>query len=387
MLGYDKIKQANYFHKVHLKELKNEGFISNEEHAAIDYNIGPSYSTTNIFINIGLFVLTYVIVSSVLGLLGLIFSNVINEQNGWFFSLAVAIGLLLFMQKIIIDERNNFRSGIDDALLYGAIGFLFLAFFLLFETSIFNDPLATSLFFIPLLGVPAKIYQDRLLYGLTLIAIFSVFFLAFHKLGGIFLLLIPFVLMLLSFISYRLSTTKVKTVVLEVDQECWEVIQWISIVTFYLAGNIFVVTELSTELGLADAFPSIVRALFYGFTIIVPLFYIYHGLKNKQLLFLNIGLILIAVGVFSIKYYHNLMSLEVALLLGGVILLATAYMAMRYFKNEKWGISIEPDNKLTDGLNLESIIIDQTLSKVGGADTKFKGEGGKFGGGGATGEY
>ncbi|MEQ8925366.1 MAG: hypothetical protein RLO81_06100 [Fulvivirga sp.] len=387
MLGYDKIRQANYFHKIHLNELKNEGLVSNEEHSVIEKNMGPAYNTTNIFVNIGLFILTYVIVSSALGFLGLLLSDVISEQNGWVFSLIVAVGLLFFLQKVIIDDRKNFRSGIDDALLYGGIGFLCLAFFILFETVFFNDPLKSCLFFIPLLGLPAKIYQDRLLYGLTLFSIYSVFFLLFHKLGGVFLLLIPFGLMLLSFIFYRFSTTKASKVEFEADQECWEVIQWISIIVFYLSGNIFVVTELSTELGLVDAFPKAIKLFFYGFTIVIPLLYIFHGLKNKKLIFLNLGLALIAVGVFSIKYYHNLMSLELALLLGGIALLAVAYSAMRYFKNGKWNITTEPDNNLTDGLNLESIVIDQTLSKVGDIDTKFKGEGGKFGGGGASGAY
>ena len=387
MIGYDPIKRDNYFHKIQLRKLMKGNLISEEEYQKLSLEIGPSYKETNIFINVGLFVFTYIILSSGIGLMALIFSGMLSEKTFWFFSFLTAVILFLGLEKVVIENSNQFRTGIDDAVLYGAMLFTFIGFFLLFENSLFNKPIPIVIFMIVFFGIPARIYFDRLLFGLTLISILSLEFFIFNELGGIFLLFIPFVTMGLSYLFFWFSGKQIQQTDSEAKEQCWEVVQWLSILSFYLSGNIFIVTELSTELGLADAFPEPVRWLFYAFTIVIPIYYIYRGLIKKDLSFVNIGLGTLAIGIFAIRYYHSILDIEYALLVGGLALIGIAWLAIKYIKNINQELSVDAEDA-DSGLKLESLIIDQAFGKVGVSDNKsFSGKGGEFGGGGGTGSF
>lgn len=388
MIGYDPIKRDNYFHKSQLKKLYKNNLLSEEEYHKLDIELNPAYKETNIFINIGLFIFTYVIMSAGIGLMALIFSGILSENTIGFFSYLTAVILLIGLQKAVIENSNQFRSGIDDAVLYGALFFIFLGSFLWFENILFKEPIPIIIFLVVLFGIPARIYYDRLLFGLTLISILSLEFFTLHEFGGLFLLLIPFATMGLSYLFFWLSGKQIEQTNSEAKEQCWEVIQWLSILIFYLSGNIFIVTELSAELGLADAFPQPVRWLFYAFTLIIPIYYIYRGLMKKEMSFVNIGIGTLAIGIFAIRYYHAILDIEYALLLGGLALIGIAWLAIKYIKNINEELSVDAGDQVDSGLKIESLIIDQAFGKVAGSDNKdFSGKGGEFGGGGSTGSF
>lgn len=388
MVGYDPIKRDNYFHKLQVKNLFDRSLINEEEYMQLNSELTPAYKQTNIFINVGLFVFSCIIMSSAIGLLALIFSGILNEKTSGFLSYLTATALLIGLQKIIIDKRDQFRTGIDDAVLYAALLFVFIGTFLLFENSIFNKSLTSCVFFILLFGIPAKIFYDRLLFGLTLISVISFLFFILYELGGLMVLLIPFLVMGLCYLCYKISINQLKKNLPEAIEQCWEVIEWLCILVFYLAGNIFVITELSNELGLSNAFPEPVRWLFYAFTIVIPVLYIYYGLIKKKIHFINIGLGTLAIGVFAIRYYHSILDIEYALLLGGIFLIGLSWVAIKFIKKLNREISVDQKDHLDSGLKIESLIVDQTFGKVAATDNQgFSGKGGQFGGGGSTGSF
>jgi uncharacterized membrane protein YgcG len=386
MIGYDRNKRSNFFHYSEIMRWKKQGWVSEEEFKTVDKKLMPRYEHTNFFIRAGLFLLTVVIISAGLGLCALFVSNVISESNFWFFSLLAAGVLFLLLQTIVIGQRNQFRSGMDDATLYSALLFMFIAFFLLFEDSLFDDELRASIFFLAFFSIPAVIYLDRLLVAITVLIIYGVSFIIINKLGELWA--VPFIMMIISAALYVLSKKAgVKTTSKAVEQ-CWDIVLWIAITMFYVSGNCFVVIELSIELlKVEDASGVPFQWVFYVFTVVVPMLYIFFGLYKKQLSLLNIGLLAVAVSVMSIRYYHHLMTFEYALILGGMFLIAVAWLALRYWKNDNNGITLKPDEDTTDGLNLESLIVIQTLGTQTDSTESFEGGGGKFGGGGASGQF
>ena len=137
-------------------------------------------------------------------------------------------------------------------------------------------------------------------------------------------------------------------------EACWDIVLWLSMIVFYVAGNCFVVFEMSIEMLNMESVSAIpFQWFFYAFTVLTPILYIYIGLKKRNLAFLNIGLAAIAAGVMSIRYYHNFMAFEFAMIIGGLALIGVAWSALRYWRNDKHGITIKPD-ELENRLNVES---------------------------------
>lgn len=386
MLGYNKQKQANYFHFIELSKWKKRNWISEEAFGELIEKINPRYKQTNIFLNIGLFLLTSVIVSSSVGLLSLFTFELFDFENIWFPSLLAGSLMILALQRIVIDDKDQFRTGADDATLYYALGFFFTALFVLLEAHLFQEDLFISGFFVICFAVPAYIYTDRLLSAAATISLVAFIIILFFKLGTGVALFLPFILMISSALGYLITHKNIRTSKSVAIQECLEVINWLSISLFYCAGNYLVVTELGKTLGLESSFPLVIQWFFYFFTVAIPISYIYFGLRRKELALINIGLLALAIGVYTLGHYHYTMSIELALIGGGAFLIAVAWVALKYWSTDKAGISVKPDESTSDGMIIESLVINQTFSNSG-TDSSFSGEGGEFGGGGASGSF
>lgn len=385
MLGYDNQRRNNYFHFLEVKRWNKLKWIDEAALEKLVASLMPRYEPTNLFVSIGLFILTCIIISAGVGFAALIFIDIIDSNSGWLLSLLGALALLFVLQKFVINEKHQFGSGADEATLYSSLVFFHLAFLLLFE-SLFDSPLSISIFYSVLLGVPAFLYRDRLLTAAAFLSVYAIIFFLAYNIGGIMTLLIPFLLMCLSFFGYRISERKIEKSTDQASEQCWEVINWISIAMFYVSGNYLVVMELSKELGLADAFPFFVKIIFMLLTGTIPLAYIYFGLIKRKLALLNAGLIAVALSLMTIRYYHEMMPIEYALILGGVIILAIVWLALKYWQEDKLGITAKADEELDSGLKIESLVLDQTFGKIDSTST-YSGDGGKFGGGGASGGF
>ena len=97
----------------------------------------------------------------------------------------------------------------------------------------------------------------------------------------------------------------------------------LALITFYASGNYFILQQAN-----ATYFNNPIVAMpyvFWFFTFLIPVLYIYKGLKDKNRLLLSIGLLAIAAGVSTFRYYFHIMPLEIAAIIGGVVLLSIAY--------------------------------------------------------------
>ena len=166
------------------------------------------------------------------------------------------------------------------------------------------------------------------------------------------------------------------------------ILKLISLICFYIAGNYFVVRELSVDLmgfKLSEGEDIPFAYLFYGFTVLIPLCYIYWGVKKKSILFIRVGLIITALSVITFEYYFSL-GTSVTITLSGALLITIALLLFNYLKKPRNGFTRE--NIIlnqSDSKDLTAFVVSQTL---GGNATQTDDEsyfgGGEFGGGGAN---
>jgi uncharacterized membrane protein YgcG len=124
-------------------------------------------------------------------------------------------------------------------------------------------------------------------------------------------------------------------------------------------------------------------------TILIPITYLYFGIRNKDVVLLRVSLVAFAFSVFTFKYYYGFGHPEYSLTAAGAVLTALTLLLMNYLKTMRNGFTRE--NLLSEkwgDMNIQAIIISQTMggNQVAVSDD-FKSGGGEFGGGGASGNY
>ena len=173
--------------------------------------------------------------------------------------------------------------------------------------------------------------------------------------------------------------------------ECLLMTEIISLLCLYAAGNYFVVREASISmfhLDLKENESIPFGWLFWIFTIFIPFFYLIKGIFKKDILLIRMGLLLIAVIIFTVRYYYHILPAETAMIIGGIILIAGAYSLIKYLREPKSGFT-DVENKNDNNLHqIEALAMVQTFNQTQidtGNQTTFGG--GSGGGGGAGGNF
>ena len=388
MIAYNELKFSNLLLLDQLKRWKRAGLLDAAMLSAIAIQKAETYKHTNIFLRIGVFILTMILSWSITGIAFLFFdldSEIVIGVAMIFFGLLFGAALEFFIRK-----KSAFCSGVDDALLYFSATGIIVGIAIVFQLYKTNSPELYHSILICLALMPAAIrYVDRFLALLSYIAVFCVFFFGIpHWFGmNIAKLVLPFFTMALSISFYMLFARWQKRFELRFYKHCLMWLSYAALFSFYAGGNYYVVRELSTSYFDIDLKPGqdIPLAWFFQlFTVLVPVVLIALGLKNKNKPMIISGLILCAAAVATIRYYYSVMPVEWALTLGGLAMILVAVIAHYFFRKKTTGITYEED--VTDdpliSRDLEAIFIAQVLRKqMPDKTTEFGG--GEFGGGGA----
>lgn len=371
--------------------------ITTDQMATILNRYPDTYYKPNVFIKIGLFLFTWFLVGAAFGIYSLITFMIFAQLEsfiayGIITSLLFA-GLSIFALEKLIKWRNWYSNGIDDALTYIAV--IAIGSFLGFCTSeIYNESDAFLVFcflFFPVLVFAMRRYLDRILAIAAVICFYCISFLLIMKIGSIAKLIMPFAFMAISlslyfFIKKQIPKEKYFHLI-----NCFKVIKVISLVVFYLSGNYYVIRESSIEFFGMVLLPGMdvpMAFVFYAFTALVPLIYLYFALKNKDKLLLLVSLLLIAAAALTFKYYFSLGHPEITLTLAGLVMILVAYASIRYLKEDKKGITFKDDSDEDNFIksHAESLIIAQSFGAKS-ADPNMDMGGGTFGGGGSGNKF
>ena len=341
--------------------------------------------TPNVFIRIGLFLLTVLAVACGLGLFMLINMSAGDKALGYiliFWGIASYAGLELF-----IYIRGVYRAGVDDALLWLGGGLVFGGINLLaYDIS----PTLESFMIIVLAGWGVLRYADRLMALVAYGALISLIFHLTNTLGSFGSAILPFVVMAVSVIAYFLFTRLSTLETLRHYHACLLLLRMAALLSFYLSGNYYVVHTINVSLH-GEAAPVALSWLWWIFTVVVPVAYVVTGISKKDPILLWTGLGLAGGAVFTIRYYYHLLPAELAMIAGGSILIVGAYGLIRYLHPERKGFtSIAHDEPhLLEKLPIESLILAETFKSVPAQPADQSGQfgGGSGGGAGASGTY
>lgn len=384
MIAYNKTSLHNERIQEQSTTAFENNFISKDELQNIKLKYPVQFYTPNIFIRIGLFILTLIILSFSFSLFSLLFLS--SLENAWkglmlFFAL-LTYGCLEFM----VQTKHHYKSGVDDALLWNFAGLLFGSISLILDAgALTNCILAFIISFYCSIR-----FADRLMSTIAFLFFLGILFFLFTDHLGISKAIIPFVLMAASAAVYFVVKNLEKKTNLKNYEHCFTIISIVSLLSFYAAGNYYVVREVNNAMFHLTNDGSLPFGwMFWILTILIPILYIARGIQKKDAIFLRVGLLLVAAMIFTIRYYYHQVPNEIFISITGFILLVVSYSLIRYLKQPKYGFTYSDLNKENafEKLQIESLIISETMGQQAAATETTKFGGGSFGGGGAGGEF
>jgi len=358
---------------------KSKNLLTSEQEEEVKTQFAEKFYRPGIFVKIGLFLFGVVACSFFVGFLSLFIYDTSSEVGFSTLSL-ICCACFVFMLEYLIKTKNLFHSGVDNALLYAAIIAAMVPVFLLFE----HAPVWAYCLIALVIIVPATLRYADLLGP---VMIFGLIFTIMAELMMKFPLgkaLLPFAVMILSAMIYALARKNNDIYY----HECRQILEVLALVTFYLGGNYLVVRELNALInGLnVSVAPQIAFApLFYLFTFIIPVCYVFWGLKKADRILFIIGLVAFAFSVYTYTHYFGILTASQELVLGGTLMIATTIILIKYLHTAKYGISDE-QNRKNSLENLQAVIAAQELG-VTPASPGLEFGGGTFGGGGAGEAY
>jgi len=363
------------------KQWMVSGLISKDQFTSIASQYPSTLYHPNFIIRILLFVASAIVLGAITGLLLLM---VMRVDESALSVLSVIYGLisLAFLDQIFIRSKHHYKSGITEALLYHSILFIAMGFV---DTLEYRPALYSILFFI-LFAFASYRYIDLISTAGALCAFAFLAFYILYQAGGVMQQIIPIVFIILFtslYFFFKRFRQKKET---EAWESCLIVAESVCLLFIYAAGNYFVVRELSIELmnlDLQDGQDIPLAFVFYGLTVLIPVLYLYFGIKRKDIVLIRVSLAVIAFSVFTFKYYFSLGHPEITLTISGLILLVVSVSLLRWLKTPKYGYTRENIlNEKWANSNAQAFIVSQTLGATKAPEVHSYG-GGASGGGGA----
>ncbi len=390
MIAYDKEIFENTLLLDEAERLRGADFINNKQSDFIESNLNTYNQQKNIFARIGLFLLACLLMAAVCGFFALIFLNAHSDGDSFGVLLFInALFSFIGLELIAIRNLKYYGNGFDDALLLS--GQLNLIGFVAYLNNSAEHLVPVYFASVIICSFCALRYVDRLsviLACLGLIGICVNFFASS--------LWFPFVLIVLTggiyYLYLKLSTNKTSSALYS---GCLDTLYIVCLLIFYTAGNYMVVREsyLSDYIYNGLYFYEIPFAfLFYSFTFLCPMAYVYFGLTRKDRTLLWIGLLGFAFSIYTIRRYHSVMPIETALLFGGLLISTLSYFAMRRLKGKTSGLTFEPDRFETsdEQKNLEALSLIENYGlkpSSQNTDNRVNMGDGEFGGAGSGGKF
>lgn len=387
MIAYKTSRLKNLFARQQAAQYFEEGCITREELTGVSNKHPDTFYSPNFFIRIGLFTLTVVILLFSLGLIALLFLNSIENAAG---GLAIFFALLSYAAlEFMVKEKNHFQSGVDDALLWIFAGAFFGGISYISKA----DGLTNSVLVLAIATYCSLRFADRLMSGMAYLSLLATFFFCCIKIGPGIKAFLPFVIMAVSATIYFLEKYFRKNITSHLHLDCLQVVSTLSLITFYLAGNYYVVRELRNALfsvvDPANTAPVPFGWMFWIFTIAIPCIYLARGIQKKDIVLIRVGLLLVAAIVFTIRQYYSVAAIETVMTFGGIVLIIVAYGSTRYLKTPKHGfVNVQSTStEENEKVNLESLLVAETLATSYSSAEGVNFGGGNFGGGGASADF
>lgn len=335
--------------------------------------------TPNMYLRIGLFILSLIIGIFSYGFLCLSMLSGASENAFIGINIFFAIGSFIVLE-LLVKEKKHYKSGADAALMWMCGGALIGAVILFAEGT---APVTTGIFVFVVSMWFFLRFADQVM-GWT--AQLALLFILIEMLQSLRLTL-PFVIIGVSLGMYWCLGRLARQELFRHYKSVMRGMQALALLTLYAGGNYFVVRQVNEAWFGLSGLP--MGWIFWVLTVAIPLLYLFLGLSRKDQVLLRVGLILVAAVVFTVRYYHSVAPLEVAMTVGGSVMILFAYFIIRYLKVPKHGFTSEEDDEkgTLEALQIESIVISQSFKTGAPGKDRFDFGGGGASGGGASGQF
>jgi len=379
LMNLQVLKEAKHWHR--------QKFISTEQWSAICAAHPSKLYHPNMVIRVLLFIASWIAISGANGLFFMFISNMPKVVQA-LFALAGGVGGGYFARKILVENNHHFRSGVVEAIIYCAGGYVVTALGVLSNWNVHLLFLAS----IAVLAFLAFRYLDLICTTLGVLVLAAFIFYESYEMGGIFRQLIPFIVILCFSALYFLARQAKRDERWNLWSDNLLLTQALCLLLVYAGGNYFVVRECSVALlnmTISEGGDIPFAVIFYAFTALMPLLLIARGSQLRSLLLLRLGAATLILSVLTFRHYFSIAPPEVALTAGGVVVLLFTAWLYSYLKVLRNGFTREPLlSRAAVGAELTAFAISQTMGgNVSRPDDSFKGGGGSFGGGGASGDF
>ena len=386
MLAYNKTTLENLAIHEAAEEAADVNLISAQNENEIKIHYPVDLYSPNIFVRIGLGLLTIFIVLSSAGLIGLM-TNFESPTFILFLFAAGSFAMLTYMTA----TKKHFNSGVDHILMAATIIFLTAAFLQMLPLHINEDILASAVIFIISLCFLLR-FADSIMAIVSFNAVVVLMLNISLYFGAASGMLLSFAVMAFTAILYFvLQNNKSNRLTIYYSKPIL-VLQLLALAIFYIAGNIYVVTEFLKEFlpgAGSTSLPLWFRYFLWAFTALVPIVYIMAGVKYREIMLCRMGIACVAISILTYRYYYSILTAEAAMILAGSIVCTCSYLLTKYLKQPKGGFIFKDiQRRKKDTANLEGVIIAETF---GQRETSLQQEttfgGGSFGGAGAGDRY
>ena len=382
MLAYNKTTLESLAIHEAAEEAADLNLISSQKETEIKTHYIVDLFSPNIFVRIGLGLLTIFIVLSSVGLIGLM----TNFSSPLVLMMLFAGGCFAVLSYMTTNKKH-FNSGVDHVLMMAIIIFFTAAILEMIPAGINeNLPASAIVCFISLCfffrfadSIMAVVSFGALVVFMVNVGIY---------LGSSAKIILPFIMMAFAAAVYFVCKTSKSERMLVYYAKAVFVLQILSAILFYVAGNYFIVAEFSKVIlpGAANTpLPMLFRYFLWAFTILIPLGYVTAGIKYKDVILCRVGIVCTVIAILTYRYYYSILSAEAAMVLAGIIVCLSAYLLTKYLKKPKSGFIFENiKRRQQDTANLGGVVIAETFghSKANPQQVTTFG-GGSFGGAGA----
>jgi hypothetical protein len=386
---YNKLFVKNLQIQEGAETLHSESLLNDEQLKTAQYEFPSHFYHANIFVKIGLFIFTTLVLLFVQGLFFMLVAEMLfrSKDHIWgSFQLVISV-IMFFMieNSAFFQNRKFYRSGTDNALIYAACLSMICSLVMVFKLS--NESLSAVSIACCVTGFAARRYGDLFLSVLTFVLLNVLLFLILIKFpfGKA---LLPFATMfywgIIGFFARHLKQND--------NYYYWhdaaDITETVALLGFYAGGNYWVVRECSASL--EHQYPSVqipFAALFYLFMVLIPLVYFYAAHRFRERKFLIMSILGIVFSIITYRNYHAVAPLEIALTISGALLIGLSIFLIQKLKTPQYGFSDEPSvakNSLLETL-ITSQILKQDVLAPDNIGVQFGG--GDTGGGGASSEF
>lgn len=358
--------------------------ISAEQRNEANKAFPVGFHQSNDFVKIGLFLFTCIVVAAGLFFVYLILGSIFSESRFGFSIISlISSAIFLYFLEYFIKKNNFYRSGVDNALLYAFLGSAYGAFI-----GLTNFELPIWIYCIIALAIllPALLRYANPIVAFVAYLIWIAFWFILVTKYPIGKVIIPFVIMIISAITYFFISFWKKKETGIYYQQSQNIITTLTLASFYFGGNYLIVREGNA---LLNSLPLSIQIdfapLFYLFSTIIPLFYVVYGLRKHDRKFLIVGISATAFSMYTYYNYFSVLPLEWALTIAGLLLIGVCVWAIRTLRIPKFSLTSKAIGT-NEYKNLEAFIVNQAIQQPQQTSNTDYGKG-DFGGGGAGSNY